>query len=169
MVLRKFLILLSFNGLVVSLDQLTKNIVANSFKLGASKEIFATWFSITRIHNPGAAFGLLASLPPPFREPFFFLVPTLTLLFILALFFRLKEEQTLTIYALSLIVGGAFGNLADRIRLGFVIDFFDLHFKHKWHFPAFNIADMAITLGVALLLVGMLQERDSEHQPRRDS
>lgn len=160
MIPRKYLILLSTLGLIVALDQLSKNLVVSRFHLGDTMPVLDNILNLTRVHNAGAAFGLLASLPPRLREPFFFLVPGFTLAVILFVFYRLRESQHLSTYALAMIVGGALGNLADRIRLGFVIDFLDFHWNSSWHFPAFNVADSAITLGVAMLLVGMLQEKD---------
>ena len=160
MISRKYLILLSTVGLVVALDQLTKNLVVSRFHLGDTQPLLESMLNITRVHNSGAAFGLLATLPPNLRDPFFFVVPGLTLAVILFVFYRLREAQSLSTYALAMIVGGALGNLADRIRLGFVIDFLDFHWYSGWHFPAFNVADAAISLGVAMLLVAMLQEKD---------
>jgi signal peptidase II len=160
MVPRKYLILLSTSGLVVSLDQLTKNLVVSRLHLGDSFSTLGGFMSITRVHNAGAAFGFLATLPPSLRDPFFYIVPTLTLLAIFYVFSRPRESQSLSIHALSLIVGGAFGNIADRLRLGFVIDFLDFHWRDAWHFPAFNCADIAISFGVALLLIGMFPIRD---------
>ena len=165
MVSRKYLILLSINGLVVAADQLTKNAVVGRFKLGGTRALVEGYVSLTRVHNPGAAFGLLASLAPEIREPFFFLLPGITLAIIFLFFYRIRENQYLSIYALSLIVGGAFGNLVDRARIGFVIDFIDFHLPNGWHFPAFNVADTAITVGVGLLLLGMLQEKEADASP----
>jgi signal peptidase II len=160
MIPRKYLILISMVGLIVALDQLTKNLVVSRFHLGDSMPVLDSLLNITRVHNSGAAFGLLATLPPNLRDPFFFLVPGLTLAVILFVFYRLRDTQSLSIYALALIVGGALGNLADRLRLGFVVDFLDFHWYAGWHFPAFNVADAAISLGVALLLLAMLREKD---------
>ncbi len=162
MVTRKYLILLSLSGFVVSLDQLTKNALVNSFKLGETHPVVNSFFNITRVHNSGAAFGLLANLPPHLRDPFFFFVPSLTLLLIFAVFYKLRDTQSLSVYALASIVGGALGNLADRVRLGYVVDFLDFHLNGAWHFPAFNVADAAITCGVTLLMLGMLYEKEGE-------
>jgi len=162
MVSRKYLVLLSLSGFIVSLDQLTKNAVVNNFKLGESLPVASSFFNISRVHNAGAAFGLLANLPPNLRDPFFFIVPAFTLAVIFAVFYKLRDTQSLSVYALTAIVGGALGNLADRIRLGYVVDFLDFHWNGAWHFPAFNVADSAITIGVALLMLGMLIERDGE-------
>ena len=127
MVSRKYLILLSTIGLVVSVDQLTKNTIVSRLHFGESIQVFQSYFNLTRVHNFGAAFGLLSSLPPGSRELFFLVVPIITLLIILFVFYRLREQQGSNVYALSMIMGGALGNLADRIRLGYVIDFFDFH------------------------------------------
>lgn len=163
---RKYLILLSMVGSLVSLDQLTKNAVVSRFHLGDTMAVIGNFFNITRVHNSGAAFGLLASLPPHLREPFFFVVPGITLLVILFVFYKLRQTQILSVYALAMILGGALGNLADRVRLGFVIDFLDFHLSDGVHFPAFNVADAGITIGVALLLLGMISERETEeHSP----
>ncbi len=162
MVPRKYLFLLSMTGLLVSFDQLTKNLVVSCFHVGDSVAILGNFFNITRVHNAGAAFGLLASLPNHLREVFFFLVPGFTLLVILFVFHKLRDSQFLSMCGLAMIVGGALGNLADRLRLGFVIDFLDFHWNNAAHFPAFNIADTAITTGVGLLLLGMLFEREQK-------
>jgi signal peptidase II len=167
MIRRKYLILLSIAGLIVALDQLTKNLIVSAFREGASLPVFSNWFSITRVHNTGAAFGLLAGLHPGWREPFFFLVPVLTLLAILFIFARLREDQSVSVYALAMIVGGALGNLADRIRLGYVIDFLDTHWQNHWHFPAFNLADSGITIGVFLLVLGMLRDKEDTVEAAR--
>lgn len=149
---------------MVSVDQLTKNTIVSRLHFGESIQVFQSYFNLTRVHNFGAAFGLLSSLPPGSRELFFLVVPIITLLIILFVFYRLREQQGSNVYALSMIMGGALGNLADRIRLGYVIDFFDFHWRSGWHFPAFNIADSAISLGVGLLLLSMLAEKELEGQ-----
>lgn len=162
MVSRKYLILLSLSGFVVSLDQLTKNAVVSGFKLGESIPVISGLFNISRVHNTGAAFGLLSTLSPEWRDPFFLLVPAITLAVILGVFYQLREGQLLSVYALASIVGGALGNIADRIRLGYVVDFLDFHWNSHFHFPAFNVADMAISAGVFMLLIGMLYEREGD-------
>ena len=158
MVQRKYLILLSLTGLLVTLDQLFKLLVINRFQLGESLELVKNFFNVTRVHNTGAAFGLLASAPPEWREPFFSVVPMAMLVVILVVFYRLQENQKIGIFALSLIVGGALGNMADRLRLGYVVDFLDFHWNYQAHFPAFNIADTGISLGVGLLVISLVYE-----------
>lgn len=154
---KKYCILLSLCGFIVSLDQLTKFIVINNFNLvGQSKSIITGFFNLTLVHNPGAAFGILANLDPSIRIPFFFIVPGVTLLIALYFFHTVSEKTTLAIISLSLIIGGAIGNIFDRIKFGYVIDFFDFHWKDIYHFPAFNIADSSISIGVFLLAIYIL-------------
>lgn len=165
MIKRKYLILLSMIGMLVSLDQLTKLLVVSNFRLGESSAVLPNFFSLTLVHNEGAAFGFLATLPPNLRDPFFMVVPVLTLLVIMAIFTKLREEQAMSIYSLSLIVSGALGNLIDRLHLGFVVDFLDFHWQYRAHFPAFNVADIAISLGVLILLIGIITEKESKGSP----
>lgn len=153
---------MSLAGALVSFDQLTKLLVVGSLKLGESVQVIKLFFHITLVHNPGAAFGLFATLKPELREPFFFVIPLATLGIIGVVFYRLKESQQLSIFALTLIIGGAIGNLIDRVRLGFVIDFLDFHWMFKYHFPAFNLADAAITIGVLILLLSIVYEKEIE-------
>jgi signal peptidase II len=148
-------------GTLVSLDQLTKFLITEHLDPGQSLAVIAGFFQFTLVHNTGAPFGMLANLPGKYREPFFFLVPGITLVVVLITFYRLRERQLLSVYALSLIVGGALGNIMDRLRLGHVVDFLDFHFRQAAHFPAFNLADTAITVGVGLLFLGLLLEREA--------
>lgn len=154
-------------GMLIAIDQLTKFLITGNFRLGQNISVFDNYLNLTLVYNHGAAFGLFASMDPSWREPFFFIVPCATLLLILFVFTRLKESQQMSIYALSSIVGGAVGNLIDRLRLGFVVDFIDFHWKNKYHFPAFNIADTAITIGVFILLLSILYEKETDtiHAP----
>jgi len=164
MVSRKYLILVAMTGTLVSLDQLTKFLIVIELGLGESRQIVDAFFNLTRVHNAGAAFGLFSNMAPEFREPFFLFVPIVMLALIFTVFFRLKESQQLSIFAFSLIVGGALGNLMDRLRLGYVVDFLDFHWRHLLHFPAFNLADAAITLGVFLLLLSIFFEKEAPEE-----
>jgi signal peptidase II len=149
-------------GMLVAIDQLTKFLVSGNFHPGQNLTMIENYFNLTLVYNYGAAFGLLSNMSQKVREPFFFLIPSLTLLLILYVFSRLQETQQMSIYALSMIVGGALGNLIDRLRLGFVVDFVDFHWNNKYHFPAFNIADGAISIGVFILLLSILYEKETE-------
>lgn len=164
MIKRKYLILLAIQGLIVTLDQLTKFIITGIFKLGESIVIIPSFFNLTLVHNSGAAFGFLSDMSHPLREPFFLIVPGLTLVAILYVFTKVHDQQIISVYGLSLIVGGALGNIVDRIRTGFVIDFLDFHWANKYHFPAFNVADAAITVGAFLLIASMVWEKDMDQE-----
>lgn len=152
---RKYLILVILTTLVILLDQFTKNLVLEKFHLGESLTVFSGFFDLTYIRNTGAAFGILAHADPTFRVPFFIIVPLLALFAIGYIFKKLPENDIKVSLALSLIVGGAIGNLIDRIYLGFVVDFLDFHWQNQYHFPAFNVADSAICIGVGLLMLDL--------------
>jgi len=113
------------------------------------------FFHLTYVRNKGAAFGILAN--SSIRIPFFILVSLVALGGILWYLRRVSEQQRLIHWALALIFSGALGNLIDRVRLGEVIDFLDAHW-YQYHWPAFNIADSAITIGVGLLLLDIWRE-----------
>ncbi|MFM8314551.1 MAG: signal peptidase II, partial [Deltaproteobacteria bacterium] len=99
--------------------------------------------------------------PAYFRDPFFILVPVLALVIITAVLAKLKSNQKLTGVALSLVMGGAIGNLIDRVRFGYVVDFLDFHWKEIYHWPAFNVADSCIVVGVAYLFIQSFFQENS--------
>ena len=154
---RKFQILLGVVPVVIALDQWTKQQILDHFAFGESKPIWHGIFDLTYVRNTGAAFGFLADAHPEFRIPFFILVPLIALVAIGYLFRTLPQTSRLLATALSLVVGGALGNLIDRLRLGFVVDFLDFHQASLGHFPAFNVADSAICIGVGILMLDLLR------------
>ena len=136
------------SALAIVLDQLSK--VALGEHLRAYVDVFAVtgYFNLVHIHNPGAAFSLLANQPG--WQRFFFL--GIALVACVVIFFLLRRAaRPRYAIALALILGGALGNVIDRVLYGYVIDFLDFHLG-AWHWPAFNVADSAITLGAALLV-----------------
>ncbi|MDT8438483.1 MAG: signal peptidase II [Wenzhouxiangellaceae bacterium] len=140
-------------GLVVALDLWTKQLA--SMHLEMYQPIAVTgWFNLTLAHNTGAAFSLLADAEG-WQRWFFIIVGSGISVFLLVWLWRLPLSARALPVALMLILGGAIGNLADRFRLGYVVDFIDLHYA-GWHWPAFNIADSAIVIGVTLMLVESL-------------
>lgn len=170
---RKNLVLLVCGTLVVVLDQLIKWQIVERFRLGESLHIVPSYFSLTYIRNTGAAFGLFAHADPAFRIPFFIIVPTVALLAIAYAFKRIAATDIKLSFALSLIVGGAIGNLIDRVFLGYVVDFFLFHWRYQYYFPAFNIADAAICVGVGILMVDVFtsnefSENNSQRVERRE-
>jgi signal peptidase II len=113
------------------------------------------------VENPGAAWGLFASLPDSVRRSFFLLVSLAALGFIFSMYVRLSPEQGLVRWALALVTGGALGNFVDRLLRGYVIDFIDWHWRNQpgMRWPTFNVADAAICVGVALLLLDSFRVR----------
>ncbi|MBN2429341.1 MAG: signal peptidase II [Deltaproteobacteria bacterium] len=150
----RYRLLIVITAVIVALDQLTKVYIEKSFALHETFRVIPNFFNITSVRNQGAAFGFLAD--SSIREPFFITISTVAGLAILWYIHHLPEDQKGFIFPLTLIFAGAMGNLIDRIRLGEVIDFIDVHwYGHHW--PAFNVADSAISLGVGLLLFFMWQ------------
>jgi len=149
----KYLILCTVTTIVLLLDQATKILIDRTMGLHTSIIVVQNYFDITYIRNKGAAFGFLAE--SSFRLPFFILVSIIAIVVILGIFRKVRPEQRFNAVALSLIFSGAVGNLIDRARLGEVIDFLYFHwYQHYW--PAFNVADSAICIGVFLLAFDML-------------
>jgi signal peptidase II len=162
----KYLILLVLTAIVVALDQWTKVLVLQHFRYGETVSMITGYFNLTYIQNTGAAFGMFAKADPAFRVPFFLVVPLVALGSIGYIFRKLPDNDIKLSVALSLVVGGAVGNLIDRMRLGFVVDFLDFHWQSLYHFPAFNVADSAICVGVAILMLDLaFKEEESVNAP----
>ena len=141
------------SGLVIGLDQLSKWLAEQFLLLGQPLPVLPS-FNLTLLYNTGAAFSFLAQAGG--WQRWFFLLLSLTISVALVLWIgRLQRGQTLLAIALSLILGGAVGNLIDRIVHGHVIDFIQLYYQH-WYWPAFNLADSAITVGAILLVLDNL-------------
>jgi signal peptidase II len=143
---------------LIIIDQLTKGAVQSSLALGEISPVIDGFFSFTHVHNYGAAFGFGAESNPILRQIFFLYVPVL---FCGWVFYALIKSLKGTIYvplAYALILAGAIGNLLDRFSLGYVVDFFLFFWKSEdHHFPAFNIADAAISIAAALLIFDVLK------------
>ncbi|OWZ84211.1 signal peptidase II [Natranaerobius trueperi] len=132
--------------LIIAIDQISKWYIKTNMELGQSIPIIDNVFHLTYSVNPGAAFGILAH-----RTTFFIIMTIGLLLVILYLFYKLNDNYKLVKFALALQFGGAVGNLIDRIRTGYVVDFFDFR---VW--PIFNVADVAIVMGVSILVYFIL-------------
>jgi len=148
--------------LIVVLDLWTKNIASESLTLYRPVAL-TSWLNMTLAHNYGAAFSFLSDAGGWQRWLFTGLASVVTLVLITWLF-RLPSHEKMTAAALGLIIGGAIGNLVDRINHGYVVDFIDVYYR-DWHWPAFNLADSAITCGVIILLVHGLFLSDSDKVP----
>lgn len=139
-------------GLVVIADQWTKHLVMKSMTLDSSIGLVPGFINIVHARNTGAAFGILSETGAGFRSSFLLLVSVAALLAILGIVFFTKNMDSYMIIGFSLFFGGALGNLLDRIRLGEVVDFIDVYFR-SYHWPAFNVADSALCVGVAFFLI----------------
>jgi signal peptidase II len=145
------------SGGVLVLDQATKILVDKTMTLHQSIEIISNFAHLTYLRNTGAAFGFLAGTRSPLRIALFALISSVAIGCIVYLIRGFRPHQKTLLVSLALILGGAVGNLIDRLRLGEVIDFVDLHW-YDIHWPAFNVADSAISIGVALLFLQMLRK-----------
>jgi signal peptidase II len=141
---------LGVSVLVILLDWQTKQMASESLALYRPHEIFS-WLNMTLAHNYGAAFSFLNNAGG-WQRWFFVVLASGVSLILLVWLLRLPRQEWRTGLSLALIIGGAVGNLIDRIQLGYVVDFVDVYYR-DWHYPAFNVADSAITIGVVLLLL----------------
>ncbi len=147
-------------ALLVLLDYWTKNLASQNLTLYRPLAV-TSWLNLTLAHNEGAAFSLLADAGG-WQRWFFTIVAVIISAILLAWLWRLPNRSRLLPVAIALVLGGAIGNLVDRIRFGYVVDFIDVHVQ-GWHWPAFNLADSVIVLGVVLLLIeGFLPRRGPE-------
>jgi signal peptidase II len=140
--------------LILALDQITKLYIKTHFFLYESKTVIDGFFNITYVLNPGAAFGFLAGLPASYRKVFFVIVTLIAIIIILRLLIK-ESNFKLRLISYTMILSGAVGNFIDRLYIGKVIDFLDFYIKN-YHWPAFNVADSAISVGIFLLIVDIL-------------
>jgi signal peptidase II len=157
----KWKIVLGWVAIILVLDRLTKIIVDRTMSLHQSIPIIDGFFSLTYVRNTGAAFGILSGSHEAFRLPFLILVSVLALGFVVVMLKRLRDEERGLITALSFIIGGAIGNLVDRVLYGEVIDFLDFYWSH-YHWPAFNLADSCITVGVLITLYYLIRVKGED-------
>jgi signal peptidase II len=152
------IIFLAIAIVVVFLDQATKAWIVSTMRLHDSFAVIGGFFNITHIRNPGAAFGFMAGATPLFRYTFFMAVTVAAILLILHYFRASRIKEPFEVSALALILAGAVGNLIDRVRFGEVVDFLDVYVG-SYHWPAFNMADSAISVGAAILIAVLLRKR----------
>lgn len=151
---------------VLVADQLSKSWIVHNFDLYQVVEVIPGFFNLVYVTNPGAAFSILADFDSPWRHYFFLIVGTGAIIGLSVIHWQLRGSNRLYSLALGLIVGGAAGNLIDRVRFGAVIDFLDLYLGSS-HWPAFNVADSAICIGAGLFIVVNFRQIKTEH--RRES
>ena len=151
----KYIRLVVISGIIVIIDQLTKIFIVKYVPLHDTVPVVSGLFNIIHIKNPGGAFGLLANLTPGMRTFIFLFISSLAVGLILYFYLKTPVSQTWLAAGFALIFGGAIGNLIDRIRFGVVTDFLDFYIS-KYHWPAFNVADSAITVGIGIFIFHLL-------------
>jgi len=138
---------------VVLLDQLAKRLISDKLQFNESIKVIDGFFNLTLVHNPGAAFGLF-----PHHKHLFIVFSIVTAATIFFIYLKYARNNTNIQILLGLILGGAIGNLIDRLYLGYVVDFLDFYL-FSYHWPAFNIADSSICIGVGLITLVLLKEQ----------
>lgn len=164
---RKYRLLLIFSVVILLLDQWTKYMVLQKLALYQRVEVIQGFFNLTHVRNTGGAFGIFGGEKGGLGSIFFVVVSLIAIGAIVFLFFKVKENEKTLAFSFSLILSGAVGNLIDRLRYGEVIDFLDVHLS-TYHWPAFNVADSAICVGIGLMALELLI-RDSKRKLKSSS
>lgn len=138
-------------SLIVILDQITKYLADISLEMGNPVPIVDGFFNLTLVYNTGAAFGMFQGLPDTTRRIILWGVSGLALVLVFKFLLKDAKEDYWTRYSLVLIIAGAVGNIIDRFRFDYVIDFLDVYIG-SYHWPAFNVADSAISIGITIIL-----------------
>jgi signal peptidase II len=147
--------LLMIAGTICIVDQIVKALIVATVPVYQTIPVIPGFFNLTHIYNPGGAFGFLSGSSSVLRHGFFLVASIAAMGLILLLYAKTPPGQGWLEVGLSLILGGAIGNVVDRIRIGKVIDFLDVYIKDL-HWPAFNVADSAITVGIGLFIYHLL-------------
>jgi len=145
-------------GLLAAFDQLTKYLLAKAIPLNTGIPIIPGFLNLVHLHNTGGAFSVFAGSGSPWRKYIFIGLAIIVIAAIAYAYGKVGKKDNWTRIAYICIAGGACGNLIDRIRLGEVVDFIDVY-AGKWHWPAFNVADAALSTGAVMLLVSLLRKR----------
>jgi len=162
----KLKVFLCVSSAALGLDLATKEWVIRSLRFSDRIPVIDGFFSITHVRNPGAAFSLFATSPEPFRRWFFVGVTVVAALLIVSFYRRVTPGDRLSALALGLVLGGALGNLLDRVRHGEVVDFLRFQLWSGYSWPDFNIADSCIVVGVGLLVLELFaSEGESRGAP----
>ena len=148
-------------GSIVIFDQATKAVVLKQMPLYHSISVIPGFFNLTHIHNPGGAFGFMSRQSSHVRNLLFLFISSLAVCFIFYFYKNTPKTHPLLATGFALILGGAVGNLIDRFRFGKVVDFLDFYLG-TYHWPAFNVADSAISIGVCIFLVHLLFKKMPE-------
>ena len=161
MLKNKYAYLTLIAAAVVLVDQLTKALILNNLPLYQSLTVIPGLFDITHIHNPGGAFGFLAGSGPAVRKLVFFFVTAMAMGLVFWFYVKTPSTHRFLATGFAMIFGGAAGNLIDRIRFGKVVDFLDFYIG-RLHWPAFNVADSAISVGIGIFLLHLVLKKMPE-------
>jgi signal peptidase II len=148
--------------IALTLDQLSKQWIIRHFYYGETEPVIAGWLDLTHVRNPGGAFSFFANGEPDVRLTFFIGTSLLAIAMLVFFFLKLPPEDRITGASLGAVLGGALGNLIDRMVYGEVIDWIDVHLTATYTWPTFNVADACIVVGVIVLLFGTFIEADDD-------
>jgi len=160
----KYAVVAVISPLVFVLDLLTKWLVSTRMPLGDKISVIPGYLDIVHATNEGAAFGMLAASDASFRVPFFYIVAIIAVVVLFGILWRLRDDERLLPLSFALVLGGIAGNIHDRIRFGAVIDFISVHWRdaqlwgYPMYWPAFNVADSAITVAMVLLVIAAFRK-----------
>ncbi len=154
--IKSFFIIALIAAAVIALDQYTKYLICANLGLYGRIEVIPGYLDIIHIRNSGVAFGFLKGFGTQYKTLSLIGVAAVAVFLLGFLISQVRRDQKLQAFSLALILGGAIGNIIDRFRLGEVVDFVDAHWQDMYHWPAFNVADMAISIGIVLLLADEL-------------
>ena len=161
MAIAKVVKLMMVSGTIIVADQISKMIILRSIPLYETIPVIPGFFNMTHIHNPGGAFGFMAGQGPEVRSLLFLAMSSLAAVVVVFFYLRTPAAYSWLSTALLLIFGGAIGNMIDRFRFGEVVDFLDFY-AGGYHWPAFNVADSGITVGMAILVYHLLFDKMPE-------
>ncbi len=177
--MQRYLLLIVGSFVTIVLDQLTKIWAVGALSLpnGVLPDtvfqirtrlivVFESWWNFRLTGNRGAAWGIFGGVDDSLRVPFFFVISMIAIIAIIYIY-RSAQGQNLLRWALTLIMGGAIGNLIDRVRIGYVVDFIDWHYQNH-HWPTFNVADIAISVGVGLFILDAIVNREVDEEGADD-
>ena len=161
--MKKLVILIVLAVLIIVVDQWSKIYVAGNFYIGESIPVIKGFFNFTYVRNSGAAFGFGGAFDDWIRYSIFRALPVVACMWLVYLMVKSYKDELLLSLSYSLILGGAVGNLIDRFRLDYVIDFFDFYYG-KSHFATFNVADAAISVAAGLLIIDFFLQKNKEKE-----
>ncbi len=157
----KLVSLAAIAAAILVIDQITKALVTERLALGASTPIVPDFLHFTLVRNTGMAFGLLSRADLPYKAALVTLLSAVAMAAVVYYALQAPDNDRLTRGGLAFILGGALGNIVDRVRLGYVVDFIDVFYGNT-HWPAFNVADSCICIGVGLLLIDGFKQKKPE-------